>query len=104
MLPAFASHRGTYKQGGSAQAFDQRAIDREVIARQSLFTLGCASTAAKEFGRDVAFQQLVAVLREKQIGGTNSMTLLGKRRGRGGIAQRWHYRERIAVENSATRC
>src|SRR6478736_4363149 len=27
--------------------FDQRTIDREVIARQKLFTLGCASTAAR---------------------------------------------------------
>ncbi len=54
-----ALHRGP--------GFDQRAIDREVIARQKLLYLGLRQHRREELGRDVAFQQPVAVLREHRM-------------------------------------
>jgi hypothetical protein len=50
-----------------APGFDQRAIDREVIARQKLIHLGLRQHRRQELGRDVAFQQPVAVLREHRM-------------------------------------
>jgi hypothetical protein len=54
-----ALHRGP--------GLDQRAIDREVIARQKPFHLGLRQHRGQELSRDVAFQQPVAVLREYRM-------------------------------------
>src|SRR5476651_680130 len=47
--------------------FDQRTIDREVIARQKLIYFGLRQHRRQEFSRDVAFQKPVAVLREHRM-------------------------------------
>lgn len=54
-----ALHRGP--------SLDQRAIDREVIARQKLLRLGLRQHRRQELRRNVAFQQSVAVLREHRM-------------------------------------
>src|SRR5688500_329158 len=46
---------------------DQRAVDREVIARQQLLHLGLGQHRTQELGRDVALKQPVAVLREHRM-------------------------------------
>ena len=54
-----ALHRGP--------GLDQRAVDREVIARQKPLHLGLRQHRRQELGRDVALQQPVAVLREHRM-------------------------------------
>src|SRR5258707_14257830 len=55
-----ALHRGP--------GFDQRAIDREVIARQKLLYLGLRQPRPEELGPDVAFQQPAPVLPDHPMG------------------------------------
>lgn len=48
-------------------SINQRVIDREVIARQKPLHLGLPQPRRWELGRDVAFQQPVAILRESRM-------------------------------------
>jgi hypothetical protein len=54
-------------RGNARQWRDQRAIDREVIARQELRHLRLRQHRRQELRRDVAFQQPVAVLGEHRM-------------------------------------
>ena len=45
-------------------SLDQRAVDREVLVRQERLDLGLRQHGAQELGRDLAFEQPVAVLGE----------------------------------------
>ena len=47
--------------------FDQGTIDREVLGREQLLHPGLGQYGGQELGRDVAFEQPIAVLREGRV-------------------------------------